>query len=767
MKLIKQVFFVIFLFNLITNPIIAVEKPIGYWTSLLPYNTALGVATDGNSLYTICNQAFFIYYTGTQNNHMETFSKVEGMSDIGMKCIAYDIGTSTTVLVYANGNIDLYKDNTFYNIPDFKLKSITGIKQVNQVFIDNGIAYISTSIGILVVDLNAHLITETYQFSANNQIEPVSGFSMAGNYFYTITSNGLFKADKSSTQLQNFQIWQNLDTSGFYNSILSYNSTIYVSDIHNVYKLINDTLYNVFSTPQNIRHLDSGKSGIFISLYDTLVGDIKILNDSLRIIDSFGCQSRSNQVVQLLNGKIYVADTNFGLCEKLDKNITPYAPFGPSTASSFDLYANNKNLWIAHGGHSDGFRSNNDGSDLSNYKNDIWDNHYQLWIYPPFYDSINDIVSVLIDESDSTLYAGSFGSYGIGGVAEIKTNGTCKIYKQNTFDVSKINGGYCVAGLALDNENNLWVSLFGSTHELCIKEKSTQNWYSYSVNIPRAFPFSGGQITVDDYAQAWYIASNGGGVIGYSTNGTFSNASDDASYHLTTGVGYGNLPSNNAICITKDKSGDIWVGTDNGIGIIYGSSNCIINHCDAVIPIVQYDQFAGYLFAGENVRTIAVDGANRKWVGTDNGVWLLSSDAGKIIYRFTKDNSPLPSNHIQKITVDKITGDVYMGTESGLICYRSTATEGGVDSQNELIFPNPVPVGYTGTIAIKGLVANADVRITDINGQLVYKTIALGGQAVWNGTDYKGHRPQSGVYLVFTASIDGQKTYIGKIVFVQ
>jgi hypothetical protein len=213
------------------------------------------------------------------------------------------------------------------------------------------------------------------------------------------------------------------------------------------------------------------------------------------------------------------------------------------------------------------------------------------------------------------------------------------------------------------------------------------------------------------------------------------------------------------------------VGTDNGIGIIYQASGCISGKCDAVIPIVQYDAYAGYLFSGENVRAIAVDGANRKWVGTDNGVWLLSPDASTIIYRFTKDNSPLPSNRMQSITIDKVTGDVYLGTDQGLVSFRGTATQGGDTNHNVKIFPNPVPKGYNGTIAISGLVTNADVRITDIDGQLVYKTTAFGGQATWSGLDYKGHRPESGVYLVFVTNTDnsnsGTQNFVGKIVFVQ
>jgi len=337
------------------------------------------------------------------------------------------------------------------------------------------------------------------------------------------------------------------------------------------------------------------------------------------------------------------------------------------------------------------------------------------------------------------------------------------------FDASVVLGGYPIAGLAFDNNNNLWVTMFGAPHELYVKT-TAGNWYSFQLPYSRNIPYSGGPIVVDDNNRKWYLCwdggSGGGGIIVYDDNYTPDNPSDDKSRNLTSGVGYGNLPSNKTLSIAKDKNNNIWVGTDNGIGIINCGSS-VFDGCDAQIPIVQYDQYAGYLFAGEIVRSIAVDGANRKWVGTDNGVWLLSPDASKIIYRFTQDNSPIPSNHVQKIAIDPTTGDVYIGTELGLVVYRSTATEGGTTNKDVKTFPNPVPGSYKGTIAIKGLVANADVRITDISGQLIYRTTALGGQAVWNGMDYTGHRPQSGVYLIFVTRADGTETYVGKMVFLQ
>jgi ligand-binding sensor domain-containing protein len=295
----------------------------------------------------------------------------------------------------------------------------------------------------------------------------------------------------------------------------------------------------------------------------------------------------------------------------------------------------------------------------------------------------------------------------------------------------------------------------GAPHELYLKTREG-NYYKFAGAAASQYA---GLPVIDDYNQKWYVVPHIGLAV-YDDNETPTNPNDDRYTSVPT-----SLVSSTVNVLVKDKDGSLWFGTTDGIGVINCPGQMIQGGCQVDRPIVQYDQFAGYLFQNENVRALAVDGANRKWVGTTNGVWLVSSTGDKIVYRFTVDNSPLPSNLIQKIAVDPVTGEVYIGTAQGLVSFRSTATEGGETNSNVITFPNPVPSGYNGTIAIKGLVANADVKITDISGQLVFRTQALGGQAVWNGKDYTGRRPQSGVYLIYVTNRDGSQTFAGKMVF--
>lgn len=747
---------------LLSSGLRAQEKPIGYWTSLLPYNSSYGIATDGYTIFNISQQAFFTLDPKTYET--TTYSKVNGMSDIGMKCIAYDKQTNTVILAYTNSNIDLFKDNSFVNIPDIKLKTVAGDKKINNIYTKNGRAYLSTSLGVVVLDLEKQSVEETYQFFVNSQLVSITAFTAYNGYFYAATPSGMYRANENSPQLQNFQVWEKIDSTHVFKDIQVINNKLIMSTPLVIYQLQSDTAAKVFaSDTTGITGVDGGYGKYFIRRF----ADIRVLDtnfiqvDSITFIDSF------SKVIQLADSSVWIGGLYHGLAWRPRAGLYyPIYPDGPSDPNSYDIYAHNSDVWVAHGGYNDLFLVNNNLNGFSNYKSGKW-KLFSSNTYAPISYKMADFVTITKDESTGTVYAGSFS----GGLFELKSNDSFTIYKNGSaLEVSQPNGGsnfYQVVGTAMDKDNNLWVSMYGSFHELYVREKATSNWYKYYLNYTRNYPYSGGPMVFDNSGHVWYVCTNGGGVIGYDTKGTFSDPGDDVSFHMTSGAGSGNLPDGNVKSIAIDKNDNLWIGTVNGIGILYNASSCLGQRCDAEIPIVQYDKYAGYLFAGETVQTIAVDGANRKWVGTNNGVWLLSPDAGNssIIYRFTTDNSPLPSNKIQKITIDDVTGDVYIGTDQGLMCYRSTATEGAETAANVLTFPNPVPSNYKGTIAIKGLTANADVRITDINGQLVYRTTALGGQAVWNGLDYKGHRPQSGVYLIFASNTDGSQTYAGKMVF--
>ena len=725
----------------------------------MPYTNPVGVATDGVTLFTAAKESFFTY--NAANSELSTYSKVEGMADVGMADVGYDETTDFTILAYSNGNIDLFKDETFFNIPDIKLKTLNGPKRINHIYAASGMAYVSTSFGIVVINLEKKEIKETYSFVSNNESIDVRQFTSSGNYYYAATAKGIYRANRNSPNLLAFSSWQQMDARTTFNSITNSNGIVYVSNPDTVYSIQADTLAFIYASPYEVATLDPASSGLWINEYipQTFSGKIKRINTIGEIEDSMKILGKPIKTFSLADNSLWVLDNFNGLSKHHGgDDFSYFTPDGPTQGSSFDILPYNGDVWIAHGGYDENWTYVFNTSGLSHFKDEKWTN-YDYQNFPLFRDKgATDWMVLARDPVDGTLYAGAYRS----GLFILRPDGSYHYMKEDTILESTFGDptAYRIAGLTFDQDGNLWINQAGAVNELVVKTKEG-NWYKYAG--AGSFLYSA-YILTDDYNQKWYILPSGAaGVAVYNDNHTPENRNDDVYAKISTSSINGFVN-----CIAKDRQGAIWFGTNDGIGILNCSPDDVASdRCEIERPIVQYDQFAGYLFQNEKVRTIAVDGANRKWIGTTNGVWLISPDGDKIVYRFTTENSPMPSNDVQKIAIDPVTGDVYIGTTLGLVSYRSTATDGGETNESVITFPNPVPSGYNGTIAIRGLSENADVRITDISGQLVYRTTALGGQAVWNGRDYTGTRPQSGVYLIFATNKDGTQTHKGKMVFME
>jgi hypothetical protein len=233
-----------------------------------------------------------------------------------------------------------------------------------------------------------------------------------------------------------------------------------------------------------------------------------------------------------------------------------------------------------------------------------------------------------------------------------------------------------------------------------------------------------------------------------------------------SGVGSGNLPSNNVKSLAIDRDGQMWVGTDKGV-VVFDNTSTVFSgkNFDAYTPIFERRRLLG----NETITAIAIDGGNRKWIGTKNGIFLFSPDGTELVNNFNEKNSPLPSNEISYITAEPNTGEVYIRTTKGMVSYRGTATEGSLKQDENAIkvFPNPVRPDFEGQIGIEGLVENAFVKITDVAGNLVYETRANGGTAVWNGKTLAGGRVETGIYLIFSANKKGEETLVSRLAVVK
>jgi ligand-binding sensor domain-containing protein len=421
------------------------------------------------------------------------------------------------------------------------------------------------------------------------------------------------------------------------------------------------------------------------------------------------------------------------------------------------------NLWLVPGGITGTWNNTWRTARVFNFIDEQW-NVFDPWNTPAL-DSLRDMVAVTIDPMDpGKVYASSWSR----GLVEFTDEQFTTIFDlTNSSFNPHMTEGVPVAKIgqtAFDNEHNLWVVNSGAENILSVRYNDG-TWQDFNLGTS-----SQGvdvmKIIVDSYNQKWLVprttATNSNYIFVFDENGT----GGKTVRALRSGSGFGNLPGTTVFAVAEDLEGEVWVGTDEGIAVFYNPGGVISENADAERILVDFDGYVQYLLETETVKAIAVDGANRKWIGTERaGVFLLSSDGQDQIYNFTEENSPLLSNNITCITINDDNGEVFFGTAKGLISYRGTATPGGPTNSDVYAYPNPVKKGYTGVIAIKGLVQNASVKITDVNGQVVYETRAEGGQAIWDGYNFDGRKANSGVYMVFITDSDGSEKMVTKILF--
>ena len=731
--------------------------PIGQWREHLPYNSAIDVTAGDGKVY--CATPYSLFSVTIAGNTVERFSRVTGLSETGVSAINYDEGNKKLLIAYSNSNIDIIYRNDIYNVPDIKRSTIIGDKNIYNIYPLGKNYYLSTGLGVVVIDGDRYEVKDSWFIgNGGNQVK-VNGFTSDGTYFYAATEEGLKKVARNSPNLANYSNWQTVSggnglTAGPCNNVLTVqdkiivqkNDSLFVQNGTNWSFLYTDTWPFISSntTENKIQICERQANGI---------SRVVILNADgtvFRTLANTGAVSFPRKAI-LYNNDPWVAD-QFASLSRFGASLSyeQYILNSPQATASGEMVVYNNIFYATAGSVNDAWNYQYNGDGIYTFKEGSW-NNINRYRYNQI-DTLLDYVTIAIDKRDETIWAGSYG----GGLLHIKPGPVFEIFKQNNLGVTVGDPvSYRVAGLAFDRENNLWISNFGSGQQLRVR-KNDDSWKAITVPFS-LFENALSQIVIDDNNYKWIVAPLGNGLICYDHGTSVDNTNDDKWRRYTGGAGNGNLPNNEVLCVAKDKNGFIWVGTSDGIGVIQCPLDIFsAQTCEAVLPVVPNGNFAGFLFKGQQVRSIAVDGADRKWVATKNGVFLISASGEKVIYQFTEDNSPLLSSDVKKITIDGKTGEVYFATAKGICSFRSTATEGGERNEDILIFPNPVPPGYSGTIGIKGLVNNAIVKITELDGRLVYQTRALGGQAIWDGRNYKGQRISSGVYLVLVSD-DGKK----------
>ncbi|RZL08550.1 MAG: T9SS type A sorting domain-containing protein, partial [Hymenobacter sp.] len=477
------------------------------------------------------------------------------------------------------------------------------------------------------------------------------------------------------------------------------------------------------------------------------------------------------------DGTYYVASYDKGLLRFASATATPEVirPNAPETTAGYGLVANaaTNTVDVFSGGYSgdSGLQFGNRGG-FYEYKDGQWTN-YTATAFPSTTDFPN-----LLDLShgtrtpDGTLYIASYGN----GLLEWKgpaqyrqfTMGTPGSPLRVSDGVGNSPDFVRVTDVAADpNSGQVWVA---NRHQrpgvpgLFRFRPATATW----TTVPAYAGFENlDRLTVDNFGNPWATQSRKGGqgVV------VFDTASQKPFYFTATdAAARTGLPNNLLYAVVRDRNGAIWAGTAAGVAVYNDPSQLVSSaanntqYPDFDRPIVTRGTGTGFqVLYNETVRCIAIDGANRKWFGTPNGLWLFSADATEALLNFTTANSPLPSNSIVDVAVNDKTGEVFVATDAGVVSYRGSASITDGPASCAQVSPNPVRADFAGTVGISGVVNNAQVRITDVAGHLVYSTRAAGGTVTWNLTDTAGRRVRSGVYLVLTSDAEGKNTCVSKV----
>jgi hypothetical protein len=741
---------------------------IGQWREHLPYGSTIDVTASQKKIYAAT--PFSLFSVDIVTKETERISKIAGLSETGISTIKFDSTGNRLFVAYTNSNIDVVEAKGITNIPDLKRENIPGDKTIYHFFPAGNLCYLSTGIGVVVLDANRYEVKDSWIIGTNGSSVKITMFTKDNDFFYAATEEGLKKISTGNNNSADFRNWQVVTSA---NGLSAAVCKGVVNLQNKIIALQNDSLFVQNGNQWNLYFTNGWPIISINSSENKLTICQRTSSGSSRVIvlNSDGSMYKTtaqpgvisfpkNAIVK--NGDLWVADLFGGLSHFTGNAFEQYKLNSPQNIATGEMLAYKNILYAAAGSVNDAWNYQYNRNGIYKFEQSNWTN-YNGFNNAPL-DSLLDFVTLAINPKDESLWAGSFG----GGLLHIIPANSFEIYKQNS-PISPATGdpkSYRVSGLAFDQNNNLWVSNYGASQYLHVL-KADNTWKSFTAPF-FLFENAIAQIIVDDFDQKWIVAPKGNGLIVFNRGASIDNTNDDKWRLFKVGAGNGNLPSSDVLSVAKDKNGFIWIGTTDGIGVIQCPQEIFSTaiKCEAVLPVVKGGNFNNFLFKGEGVTSIVVDGANRKWMATQNGVWLVSADGDKIIEHFTEENSSLLSNDVKRIAINHQNGEVFFATSKGICSFRGAATDGSETSKNLIVHPNPVPPGYAGSIAIKGLAANSFIKITELNGRLVFQTKAQGGQAIWNGKDYTGKSIASGVYLVLVIDEQKQEKAAGKIVFI-
>jgi hypothetical protein len=735
------------------------------WTGFFSFVSIKDVAQSDDRIYVASENA--VYSFDIWSGDIETLTTINGLSGESITEIHYSPSYGLLLIGHDNGLIELLIDGSdqVVQVVDILEKpSIPpNIKKINHFYEFRTQLYIATDYGISVFNLSALEFGDTYYIGDLGTTMSITQTTILEPYIYASSAQtGIKRALLEGPDLINFNSWESVVQGG----VLGVQT-------------LNDAVYFA-RTNQRVLRLAPEPAQVMADFGSDPIVDFRVHLNVLTItteqrIHTYEGDFSPLQTIDLSSDiddqwtvglgyadVVYGGTNERGLFRKTTDNtmLEAIVPQGPIRNDPFAIDATPGLLWVGFGDVTVSFNPYPlSYKGLSRYQD-------QEWLNIPATELLgaSDIVNVKINpKNPEEVFCSSFQF----GLLKI-TNGVPEIlYNESNSPLAppldNPAAGLRIYGADFDRDNNMWFVQTKAEEGLVRLSPSGQMGridLTDIINPEDELALTDVQVSREGYV---FFGSAQNGLIGFNpNNGSFN--------RITEGAGNGNLPSTDVRTLVFDTSNRLWIGTREGLRVLYNVTGFFQsgNAAQAQSIIILEDGVAQELLFQQSVTDIEVDGSNNKWIATaSSGVFYLSSNGQETLLRFTKDNSPLPSNNVQDIAIDDSTGRVYFATTKGLVAYEGTATEGRDDLAGAYAFPNPVRPDFKGSVTIDGLSSGATVKITDVTGNLVHEATSQGGSVLWDTSAFGSYKVASGVYFVLITAQDAFETKVLKIMIVR
>ena len=756
------------------------------WETYFSYNSIPSIAEGVNEIYFASYNSIFSY--NIFNSQIEKFDTLNELSGDEISAFYHSENNNLIAIGYSSGFLQIINlnSNSIINIYDILNKPTIPAdkKKINHFYQNGEELLISTGYGISVYDINAFEFGDTYYIGNFASMLNISSTIVDENYIYASSPDlGIFRANLESN-LIDFNSWQAIYTGNIYELLINENNILFYDDF-NLMSIKNEEIITLSTLQNEIKNVSINDSKIIIISDDNCIIYNNDLSQILNLFESETYMTVFNDGI-IKNNKIYIATDEKGVLviENSNNSFSFLKPDGPLENNIFSVETLNNHTWVSFGSYSEYFNPYPlKYSGVSSYDENLesWFNITRDSI-PNQAVNLNNISINPFDNNN--VFISSFH----GGLIEMDNFNFTELYDNNNSGLETLltsDSEYesiRISDIEFDENGDLWV--LNSRVDNPLKSFSLDNnsWNSYDfteiINDGFQDELGFNDIEIDDYGNKW-IASLRSGLIG------FNNDSGNIRLRKVFSQDQSDMPSSYVKSIAVDNNNHLWIGTVQGLRVLYNTSNFF----DASVVTTQKivileDGIPRELLEQQYITDIEVDGANNKWVGTiGSGVFYFSPNGQQTIYHFTKENSPLPSNNINDISVNSVNGKVYFATDRGLVSFNTGSSSSSENFSNAFVYPNPVRPEFNtqlDKIKIKGLTENVNIKITDIAGNLVaeaqsninsrYRNFNLeidGGTAFWNGKNLRNQNVASGVYILMLSDLESYETKILKLMIIR